>query len=219
MDKPVLEKMSQFFASRIEEYDRHMLNKVEGCHEGYIKMAELIPNDTETLLDLGCGTGLELEEIFKRFPDIAVVGIDLSSVMLDKLKEKFPSKNIRLICGNYFKVPLGQKVFDAAVSFQTMHHFSHSEKTELYNRIHKALKPEGVYIESDYMVTEQSVEDHFFAEYARIRKEMNLPDDEFYHFDTPCTVDNQITMLKKAGFQSCDMVWRKGNTTIIVAKK
>lgn len=37
--------------------------------------------------------------------------------------------------------------------------------------------------------------------------------------DTPCTIDNHIAMLKKAGFSSAEMVWRMENTTIIAAKK
>lgn len=182
-------------------------------------MAELIPEETMTILDLGCGTGLELDEIFKKLPDVSVTGIDMTQAMLDKLRQKYPDKNMKLILGNYFEVDLGEGIFDTAISFQTMHHFSHAEKIGLYAKIHKALKPKGMYIECDYMVTEQSVEDEFFAEYERLKQEMNIKDNEFYHFDTPCTIDNQISMLKKAGFLSAEMIWRKENTTIIVAGK
>lgn len=219
MKQPLLEEMSAFFTARVDMYDEHMLNNVEGCREGYNKMAELIPESTETLLDLGCGTGLELEQIFKRFPVLSVVGIDLSQAMLERLQSKFPDKEVELICGNYFDVDLGEGVFDTAISFQTMHHFGHAEKVALYTKIHKALKLDGVYIEGDYMVTDQAVEDQLFAECARLRQEMNLAEDEFYHFDTPCTIDNQIMILKKAGFRDVNMVWRVENTTLIVAKK
>lgn len=51
-----------------------------------------------------------------------------------------------------------------------------------------------MYIECDYMVTEQSKEDELFAEYVRIRREMNIQDGEFYHFDIPCTIENQIEL-------------------------
>jgi len=217
--QPLLEKMEDFFTARVDGYDEHMLNEVKGCKEGYIKMAELIPDGTESILDLGCGTGLELDEIFKRLPDVSLVGIDLTQAMLDKLRQKHSYKNIKLICGNYFDVDLGENKFDIAISFQTMHHFSHTEKVRLYTKIHKALNSKGMYIECDYMVTEQSVEDELFTEYARLRREMNIQDGEFYHFDTPCTIENQIEMLKKAGFLSVEMVWRMENTTMIVAKK
>lgn len=182
-------------------------------------MAELVPEGTESLLDLGCGTGLELDEIFKKLPDASVTGIDLTQAMLDRLKEKHPYKSLNLICGDYFSVALGEGVYDCAVSFQTMHHFSHEKKTELYRKICKALKSYGVYIECDYMVEAQEEEDFWFAENERIRKEQNIPLDEFFHYDTPCTVDNQIQMLKDAGFSQAEKVFRIENTTIIVAKK
>ena len=37
-----LETMRGFFAARLEGYDEHMLNEVEGCKEGYEKMAQII---------------------------------------------------------------------------------------------------------------------------------------------------------------------------------
>jgi tRNA (cmo5U34)-methyltransferase len=212
-----LEKMSDFFTTRIDGYEEHMLT--DSGKEAYKRLAELIPSNTARILDLGCGTGLELDEIFKRLPSVSVVGIDLTQAMLDKLMQKYPDKNIKLICGNYFDIDLGENTFDTAISFETMHHFSHEEKVGLYRKIHKALKADGVYIEADYMVTEQSVEDELYAENARIRREMSIPDSEFYHFDIPCTVDNQIAVLKQAGFNSADSVFRIENTTIIVARK
>ena len=41
----------------------------------------------DLVLDLGCGTGLELDEIFRYFPDLAVTGIDLTREMLQQLKK------------------------------------------------------------------------------------------------------------------------------------
>lgn len=182
-------------------------------------MAKLIPPACKTLLDLGCGTGLELNEIFKKIPDLDVTGIDLTKAMLDKLRLKHPDKSLNLICGSYFDVPFGFERFDCVVSFQTLHHFSKELKSGLYKKIYKALKPAGLYIECDYMVESQQEEDFYFAEYARIRKDLNLSEREFYHYDTPCTVDNQIGLLKGAGFGKVEIVFRLKNTTILVAYK
>ena len=214
-----LEKMSDFFTCRAESYDEHMLCEVDGCREGYEKMADLVPCDCKELLDLGCGTGLELDPIFRKHPDLSVTGIDLTAAMLRKLREKYPDKALDLICGDYFKEDFGTERFDCAVSFQTMHHFTREKKTELYKRIYASLKKDGVYIECDYMVETQSEEDHWFSENDRIRKEQGIAADEFYHYDTPCTVDNQIEMLKKAGFSFVKKVFRKENTTMLVAGK
>lgn len=214
-----MEKMDEFFAARVEGYDEHMLNEVGGCREAYEKMAELIPDGTKNLLDLGCGTGLELAGIFKRFPNVSVTGIDLSKAMLEKLSEKYSDKNITLINADYFSTDLGRERFDTAISFQTMHHFSHDMKIGLYEKIRNSLKIGGVYIECDYMAETQAEEDYWYSENVRIRKEMNIPENEFYHFDTPCTAPNQIKMFKAAGFASVEKVFRIESTTIIIAKK
>ncbi len=214
-----LEKMADFFEKRVGEYDEHMLNDVEGCKEGYIKMASLIPHETKNMLDLGCGTGLELDEIFKLLPDISVTGIDLTAAMLRRLKEKHAGRNINLICGDYFTVPFGEEAYDCAVSFQTMHHFSQEKKRNLYRKINNALKDNSVYIECDYMVETQEEEYRWFSENERLRKENNIPDGVFCHYDTPCTIENQIKLLTEAGFERAEKVFRIENTTIIVAYK
>jgi tRNA (cmo5U34)-methyltransferase len=216
LNKPGLEKMDDFFTARIDMYEEHML---KGGKEDYQKLAGLVPVNSRKILDPGCGTGLELDEIFQRLPDVSIVGIDLTRVMLDKLKQKHPDKNMELICGSYFDVDLGENTFDTAVSFQTMHHFPCTEKVGLYTKIRKALNPGGVYIEGDYMVTEQAIEDVLYVESLKLRRETDVPQGEFYHIDIPCTVDNQIAMFKQAGFSSADMVYRMKNTTIIIAKK
>ncbi len=214
-----MEKMDEFFTARVDGYDEHMLNEVDGCREAYGEMSKLVPENTKNLLDLGCGTGLELEAIFKRFPDISVTGIDLTKAMLDKLEEKYRGKNITLIQGDYFRTDLGQNRFDTAISFQTMHHFSPEMKIGLYQKICDSLKSGGVYIECDYMVETQAEEEYWYAENVRIRREQNIPENEFYHYDTPCTIENQIKMFKAAGFFNAEKVYRMENTTIIIAKK
>lgn len=213
-----LEKMADFFAARVDMYDEHMLNDVEGCKEGYIKMAEFVPDNCSRLLDLGCGTGLELEEIFRKQPSVSVTGIDLCDEMLLRLKEKYADKTIKLICGDYFTADFGM-CYDCAVSFQTMHHFSKEKKTELYRKIYDALIDVGVYIECDYMVETEDEENHWFSENERIRKEQGIGENEFFHYDTPCTIENQKKLLKGAGFSNIEQVMRIENTTMLVARK
>lgn len=214
-----MERMEDFFAARVDGYEEHMLSGVEGCEQAYALVPSLLPVSCSHLLDLGCGTGLELKQIFKRFPDLSVTGIDLTREMLDKLKRNFHDRKINLICGSYFDVDLKTQEYDCAISFQTMHHFSHEAKIGLYQKIFNTLKDHGLYIECDYMVENQDEEDFYFAENKRIRKELNIPEREFYHYDTPCTVANQIAMLRQGGFDRVESVFRKAQTTILAAYK
>jgi len=214
-----MEKMSSFFSKRADDYDTHMLTNVAGCKAGYAAMSTLVPKSCNSLLDLGCGTVLELDEIFKVLPGIKVTGIDLTQEMLNKLKQKHPDKSLHLICGSFFDTPFGISNYGYTISFQTLHHFSHDLKARLYQKIHHALTPDGIYIECDYMVENQEEEDFYYAENLRIRKELGISSTEFYHYDTPCTITNQIAMLKNAGFLDVEKVFRVENTTILVARK
>lgn len=213
-----VESMDGFFTVRADGYDSHMLYEVEGCREGYERAASLLPEGAQTLLDLGCGTGLELDSIFKRHPSIDVTGIDLTKAMLTRLEKKYPGRRLKLVNADYFKYDFGASVYDAAISYQTLHHFTHEQKAGLYAKIRTALKPFGVYIECDYMVEEQSEEDRLFEEARRMRGELGIDDAELCHIDTPCTIQNQLALIKGAGFNKADMVWRKGATTIIIAQ-
>ncbi len=212
-----LEEMSAFFAARVDGYDEHMINDV-GCAQCYEIIPDILPKDTSSLLDLGCGTGLELHWIFKRFPDISVTGIDLTKAMLDRLSEKFPGKNLRLINGDYFEVDFGTEQFDAVISVETMHHFPKSQKVELYKKIHSCLKKGGVYIECDYMIPDeienaQQIEDYFFAEYKKLSGAS--AEGKYFHYDTPCKVSNQLEMFAEAGFSQSEKIFSLENTIII----
>lgn len=213
----MLERMDEFFTARTEGYDEHMLRDVEGCREGYAEMARLVPAGTKELLDLGCGTGLELDFLFERFPALRVTGIDLTPAMLDCLRKKHPDKAMTLICGDYFQVDFGTECFDAAVSFETMHHFAPEKKRELYRRVWQSLRPGGCYIECDYMAETQEQEDFFFAENERLRREAGAKEGEYFHYDTPCTEENQIRLLRDAGFAQVEKIWRIGGTVMLAA--
>ena len=210
-----LEKMEDFFTARVEGYDEHMLCDVGGCAEGYRVMAEKTAElRPEKLLDLGCGTGLELDFILKLCPKLEVTGIDLTPAMLDRLKQKHPG--VITICGDYFEVLFGEG-YDVAVSFETLHHFTRERKEALYRKLYSALKPGGVYIECDYMCETDEQEKWFMDELERLKSEQKV--DGTFHFDTPITVAGQKKLLKAAGFDIVEEVFREENTVMLIARK
>jgi len=220
----LLEEMSGFFNARAEQYNAVHLEHVGGIESKEI-IATFLPEDTKTILDIGIGTGLELEGIYKRFPDAEVTGIDIAENMLQILKKSYPNKKINLHCESYFEYDYKNKLFDTALSVMTLHHYTHEVKTELYRKIFSSIKQGGVYIECDYMLSEheyesaQEMEEHYFSEYTRKKKEQGLADDNEYHYDTPCTVANQVKMLLEAGFTNVREMWRNGNAVLLVAEK
>ena len=220
-----LEGMSEFFNNRAGIYDAVHPTHLGGGMESKNIIASFLPEHTKTLIDFGIGTGLELEAIYKRFPNIEATGLDIAEKMLERLKEKYPDKNIKLFQKSYLDFDFGDCRYDAAISLMTLHHYDHKTKTELYQKIHNCLNRGGVYIECDYMLHEddcenaQETEDINFSEYKRLKDELGITDGREYHFDTPCTVANQKKMLLSAGFTDVKEAWHIGNTIILIANK
>ena len=221
----ILEEMGVFFDKRAPNYDEIHVEHTDGGIEGKNIIASLLPEHTKTLIDFGIGTGLELESIFARFPEIEVTGLDIAENMLQLLREKYPNQDIWLHNVNYLDYDFGGELYDAAVSVMTLHHYTHKIKTELYRRVYDCIKPGGVYVECDYMLSEKSYEnaqekeDFYFAEYERLKQEQGITDSREYHYDTPCTVSSQKKMLFTAGFADVQEVWHMGNTIVLVARK
>ena len=213
-----LEKMDDFFAARVDGYDEHMLRDVGGCRNGYKVMADEISElSPARILDLGCGTGLELDAIFALCPDVYVKGIDMTAAMLEKLREKHPGKKLELILGDYFVEPFGND-FDAAVSFQSLHHFTPEKKLGLYRKLFAALRPGGRFLDCDYMCETDEQQEWFRNEYERLKKEQDLSDGLF-HFDTPLAEKNEMSLLEKAGFTDVRIIFKEEHTVMISAVK
>ena len=216
----MLEKMSDFFEARLDGYDEHMLTNIESADEFYPFTAKQLPTTENChILDLGCGTGLELGEYYLRNPYAIVTGIDLSKGMLSALKQKFADKNITLICGSYFDVPFGVSSFDGAVSVESLHHFTKEEKTSLYTKLHKALKDGGYFILTDYFALSDEEEQRCRQNLISLKAEQGIADHEFYHYDTPLTVKHETEALLEAGFSSVMVLKNWGATYTIKAVK
>lgn len=169
----MLEKMGEFFDRRLDGYDEHQLTCIESAREFYPYTAGTLPAQPGArILDLGCGTGLELKEYYLLNPAAKITGVDLAPGMLNVLRERFRNKNVTLILGSYFEVPFGTSIFDAAVSVESLHHFTKEEKT-----------------------------------------------DEFYHYDTPLTVEHEKEALIVAGFSSVEVLKQWGATYTLKANR
>ncbi len=215
-----LEKMGEFFDRRLEGYEEHQLNCIESAKEFYPCTAEQLPMFSGSrVLDLGCGTGLELSEYFKRNPDAVVTGIDLADGMLQFLKVKFPDKRLTLINASYFTVPFGEAIYDAAVSVESLHHFTLQQKIPLYAKLHKALKGKGYFILTDYIIEDDQEEERYFHELERLKKESGVGDNEFYHYDTPLTREHETDALIAGGFSKTECINQWGNTIMLKAYK
>lgn len=212
------EEMAAFFERRLDGYEEHQLLAIQGAQEFYPFTAKLLPAAADAeVLDLGCGTGLELRYYYAVNAAARLTCIDLSQKMLDVLQKKYAAFSPRTVCGNYFAMDLGRDRYDAAVSVESMHHFTYEEKVFLYRKIFFALRKGGRFVLTDYLEKDPAAERVGQEAKERTIRQYGIADGRLYHIDAPLTAEHEMQALTEAGFERVEEVGRWQNTSILVA--
>lgn len=215
------EEMKSFFDLRVEGYDKHMASNVEDFNKFYSKIADPFEKTDEPIeiLDLGAGTGIELDFIFAKAPNARITAVDLSEEMLKKLARKYEifSSQITTIADSYLSLELTPCSFDFVVSVMSLHHLMPAKKIALYKKLKKALVPTGAFVEGDYIVSLEE-ERRLLKEFQLHKKNYSILEDGQYHIDIPFSEKTQIRALKDAGFREVKVIFRTSRSNIVVAK-
>lgn len=215
------EAMKAFFDLRVDDYDEYMAANVEDYHNFYRTIAVPFEETTKSLevLDVGAGTGIELEYIFARAPNARITAVDLSAAMLKTLIKKYEiyGSQISTIAASYLTLEFTSQSFDFVVSVMSLHHLLPAEKTSVYKTLRQSLVPSGAFVEGDYIVS-AAEERRLLAEYWEQKKRYSLPDGVQYHIDIPFSEETQSKTLQEAGFRKIDVIYRTARSNVIVAK-
>ena len=128
-----------------------------------------------TILDAGVGTGAEGLETLATFPNVRLVGVDLSAAMLDRFRQNYqvrfgtPAEAERciLICEDLFGewacesafrelLPSSERSsgYRAVITAFALHHYNSAEKEHLYRQFHSVLEPGGLLLNADLFTYE-----------------------------------------------------------------
>lgn len=125
-------------------YDQSIAAESAGYpFEGYYELLSymqrrILVNKPEIILDVGVGTGLLSEELYKK--GIQIYGIDFSKKMLEEAKLKMPDGMFFLYgfsCGLPSK--LEALSFDCIISSYALHHLTNTGKISFIHAMNKHL--------------------------------------------------------------------------------
>ncbi|MEM0440477.1 MAG: class I SAM-dependent methyltransferase [Candidatus Caldarchaeum sp.] len=130
----------------------------------YRRAFEQAPKNFSRIVDVGCGTGLLREFLREQHVDAEYVGVDVSSGMLNKAREKIDSST-HLVQADAHRLPFRDQVFSHVFSFTVVHHLEPKRFLEEALRIcsgvvvvsqHKRLNPRitGIPVADDETVDE-----------------------------------------------------------------
>jgi len=215
------EPMAAFFDARAATYESHMRATVKDFDGFYGAVARCVPETANRIeiLDLGCGSGLELATILVRAPHCRVTALDLSEEMLARLARTFAwaGPRIRCVQGSYLEWPIEAGRWDVILSVMSLHHLTRDEKARLYPVIRDGLAPGGRYVEGDYVV-DPDEEVASLAVYEALRARHPRIAGGAYHIDVPVSLSTQECLLSEAGLEP-EVVWMSDRAAVTVGMR
>lgn len=213
-----MKKMKEYFDDEAMQHDDLFIKEM-GMDEFYDEIENTLNNCKykDSILVLGCGSGLEIERI--KFP-CNVVGVDISDKMLEVLNKKKLHKDVNLttICESFLDLNFEENCYDIVLSCYAMHHFNLEQKQNIYRKIYTSLKDGGVFINGDTIAVNQREEDKYMVNAEQIYKSKNMQFASM-HIDVPFCWEHEKEVLKNAQFSEIKLIKEWTNTKIYECKK
>ncbi|MEK7728194.1 MAG: methyltransferase domain-containing protein [candidate division KSB1 bacterium] len=221
-------------AARVAQYDA----KMNLMHPNRVKMAEMVcamlpfaAQEKLTLLDLGTGTGFLTAYLLQAFPHAHIIAVDGALAMMQQAQARLREKAQALtwhICTfqelarNTSDLP----ALDAVVSCFALHHLSAEQKRELYHAVLPKLRVGGWLLNADIVaLPDTKIEARYqylrcLGIQQRARQQLGeertlaaiaaeLAQLEHEDGDQPLPLEEDLRLLREAGFQEVDCFWKE----------
>ena len=176
-------------------------------------------------MDLGAGTGILTELLYKQHPNSNITLVDLSTEMLNIAKNKFNDKNFKYIEADYLTHDF-DKDYDIIVSSLSIHHLTDEEKKVLYKRIYNFLRTGGVFINADQVCgATEYTEEIYKKEDASHLNRQNIPEKEKdilrqrRLLDKPAKLLDTIQWYEDIGYKNVDVYYKYYRYFVIAGEK
>ena len=205
---------NRFKAEEAQSYDEVIKRRIPLYSEIQALVVSQLPFSKKEyirVLDLGCGTGGTSVALLKEFPLARVTGIDSSPAMLEVASGKVKQTTWRIdfLCQD-IKDSLTQceDGFDAILSAFSLHYLNEEEKKEVFGRCLAALKPGGIFIDAEAVLSSsEKVYQSYLEKWKEFQRSNGFSEDEigahmlkFVRDVKPLTVERQVCLMSEAGF-------------------
>ena len=134
-----------------KRYNKENQKWTRNVSKSFVSIAKKWGITDGKVLDVGTGTGLLAIGLAKGIPDVEVIGLDLSDVVLeiarDNVQKSEGPLRVSFEKGDAEDMPFEDDAFDLVTSSNTLHLIKNPIK--MFNEIHRVLKPKGRFSISD----------------------------------------------------------------------
>ena len=127
------------------DYDSRWSFYIQATIRETVKRLDL--QDSDRLLDIGCGTASLFQTIVAKDPSVELVGVDLSPAMLEVAHKKLGDQAV-FLAAQAQSLPIRSNSFDIVVSCNAFHYWREPQKCLL--EAARVLKPKGRIVITDW---------------------------------------------------------------------
>ena len=211
----------------IDAYDDSIRKFIPGYEEGLKRAAdEVAAIRPDLVLDLGAGTGALAEAMLEHEEVGCVQAIDIDPEMLAKARIRLKRFGARTrLSESSYDDPLPE--CDAVATSLALHHIPTMDaKLAAYERIHRALRPGGIFVNADVTVSAHpEARERTYRLWAAHLVSCGIDEKRAYeHFDewseedTYFPLDDELAAMREAGFQA-ECAWLDRPNTLLVGRK
>ena len=123
-----------------DAYDRYMGRWSALLARPFLEFADI--SASESILDVGCGTGSLTKVVTASGTAKLIVGIDPIERFIRSARRNVPDEGVVFDCGNADRLPYAKDSFDASLAQLCIHHFPEGERT--VREICRVTRPGGI---------------------------------------------------------------------------
>lgn len=218
------------FDSLTREYDQVVRRWIPYYDESINATLECLPSEPTAphVLELGVGTGNLSAALLERYPQATLHVVDNSSKMIEFCKHRFAKhESFHLYEQDFMTADFAEATFDHVVSQFSLHHLVDATRKQLFQNVHKWLKPGGVFSYTDGVrgVTDE-IEQRSYEQWKTMTQELGTTDEQLTHYmEHSKRYDVAIPpmiigdWLRESGFVDVDVTWRRLRWANLVAHK
>lgn len=209
---------------------RRFVPDLDGFYGAVVEDLRFGRDEELRVLDLGAGTGLLSATVAEKFPAAKITLVDFSEEMLRVARRRFAGHpgRFEFRVMDYAREPLPGKPrgFDLVVSALSIHHLTHGDKRETFEKVHASLACGGRFVNADQVQGETpEAERHYHEDRLHRATEAELSDEvptaALPHIKAveKATPREQMTWLRQAGFEEVECHYRNNQFVVYGGRK
>jgi ubiquinone/menaquinone biosynthesis C-methylase UbiE len=143
---PGVEAARQEYDQLASTYDRRWERYIDATLRAIMERERF--QGHERVLDIACGTGELERRLLSRWPDLSIVGVDVSRRMLCQAAAKDPSGRVTWVQAEVARLPFPDQSFDHALCANSLHYFP--SPAQSLQEIRRVLRPAGHFVLVDW---------------------------------------------------------------------